>query len=127
MPWLCGVMADVWHGGSHAVVVWHVGGRAEVVVGVRQQSRRVVVAAWHGGGGQSHGLVVVVVVVSQQLWHGGRSYDLVVVVVGTQRRQLCHATVQLRGGRRCGPSSYEAHGDVACAAAREAATWPIQL
>jgi hypothetical protein len=74
-------MADVWHGGCHVAVVWHVGGRtlamshgsgcAEVVVGVRQRSHCVMVAAWHGGSGWLHGLVVVVVVMSWQLQYGG--------------------------------------------------------
>jgi hypothetical protein len=77
MPWSHGMMADTWHGGRHAAVVWCVGGHvlamshssgcAKVMVGVWWWSHRVVVAAWHGGGGGLHGLVVVVAVMSQQL------------------------------------------------------------
>ena len=72
------------------------------------------------------------------IWHDG----------GGHMVAACHATVQLQGGQRHGLSSYEAHGDVAyaavreaengpcsceacgdmvCAAVREALMWPVQL
>jgi hypothetical protein len=121
--------AVVWHDGGCALAISHGSGRAKVVVGVRQRSHRVMVAARHGGGRWLHGLVMVAVVVSQRLWHGcgssgcGNSSH---VALQWPRGMMaaaaaaCHATVQLQGGRRHGPSSYEAYGDGACVAVREA-------
>ena len=40
---------------------------------------------------------------------------------------LCELDPQSNIQQRCGLSSYKAHSNVACAVAREVATWPVQL